>query len=40
LAFAPMVIVSRSRGEDFDENGFHRGGHTCSKHSPHGTVIR
>jgi hypothetical protein len=29
----------KSRGEDFDEDGFHRGGHG-SKRSPHGTVIR
>jgi hypothetical protein len=29
----------KSRGEDFDEDGFHRGGHACSKRSPHGTVI-
>src|SRR5262249_33897104 len=28
----------KSRREDLDEDGFHRGGHACSKRSPHGTV--
>jgi hypothetical protein len=30
----------KSRREDFDEDGFHRGGHAYSKRAPHGTVIR